>query len=160
MIAISNCAAKNEAWHPFFQGPDLCTFIVCTSTWHRWAELLLFSLRWWKPITWPCLVPSCNYCLPLSFQIHLCTLPLGPCFHLHPVQSRCEVKTLRHHEQEHQKNMSRFSLWITSFKYYHSRNILKLISLLASQLNEEQFVLARTEKSGGNASSPVVFPFH
>lgn len=56
--------------------------------------------------------------------------------------------------------MGRFSLWITSFKYYHSRNILKLFSLLASQLNEEQFVLARAEESGGDASFPVVFPLH
>lgn len=129
------------------------TYIVCISVWLRWAEILLSWFRWWKTITLSCLVSSCNYCLPLSFQTSV--LPLGPCLQLHPVQPSCDVRALRYYSQGCQKHMSRFSLWITSFKYHCSRNILKMFSLLASQLNEEQFVLARAEKSEGNSFFPI-----
>lgn len=133
-VAVSDClnhAGKElGTWHPFFQGHG----IVCFPTWNRWPEIPLSSIRQSKTTTWPCLTPP---------QIRLESWPLfAPFFpicihadfHLDPVfnsilSSLHEVTTVRYRGQECQKHMSKFSLWITLFKYYHSWNIFKLSSL-------------------------------
>lgn len=149
---------------------DLICILTLSASLHGTGELRFYCLS-----PFYCLPPfldggrsqldqaSCllitTVCTFLS-RLDLCTLPFGPCFHIHPVQPPCEVQTLRYHEQECQKHMSRFSLWITSLKYYYSQNISRVFSLLTSQLYEEKFVLARAERSGGNVFFPVVFPLH
>lgn len=142
MIAISNCAAKYDALHPFFQG------LTLSAPLHGISELRFCycPLDGGRPQAGHISCFLVTSICPFLSRLHLCILPFGPCFHLHPVQPPCEVKTLRYREQK---------CWIYVSGF--SQNMLKLLSLLDSHLNGKKIVLARGEKSGGDVFFLTVF---
>lgn len=94
---------------------------------------------------------------PFLSNLHPCRLPFGPCFQLHPVQppwsDNCEIPWTRMSKTHEQVFPLDHLVQILPFLEY-------IQAIQSSQINEEQFVLARAKRSGGNGSFPMVFPLH